>query len=75
MYYRIPESLVATSVPEIVAYGLTTAGTSSPWREALCLFYRMIVVHENSAAKRIDNFMDEVGDFRESLEPLMPDRT
>ena len=38
-------------------------------------FYRMIVVNGNSAAKRIDNFMDEVGDFRESLEPLMPDRT
>ena len=29
----------------------------------------------DSAAKRLDNFMDEVSDFRESLEPLMPDRT
>jgi len=27
-----------------------------------------------SAAKRVDSFMDEVSDFREALEPLMPDR-
>ena len=50
--------------PEIVADGFTTAGTSPPWREALCRFYGMIVVNGNYAAKRIDNFMDEVGDFR-----------
>ena len=28
----------------------------------------------DSAAKRVDSFMDDVSDFLEALEPLIPDR-
>ena len=29
-------------------------------------------IGKTSAAKRVEGFMDEMADFRESLEPLMP---
>ena len=29
---------------------------------------------QESAAKRVDSFIDEISEFREALKPLMPDR-
>ena len=34
--------------------------------------YNELLAEPLTAAKRVEGFMDEMADFRESLEPLMP---